>query len=309
MVRTKTRARSPLPGATSVHRDGGKIIHHNRIFNDHTGKPALMSWKNSPSRGMLPPLASWVYYMVHPDVSHDFEGENFASGLTSPSSWGGRGGICRHEFFFLPGATAEECHAHYLGEIKARGTIWRQIRKVSKALELKNQGVVIQKEEKPWWNDDSDDEDEDSECQVNAFVGQKEYDWVHDPSFDEEYADCQLPGLVWPMNDRAVQDIDYRGWFFIYHDEDTDGIRGKEGSTVSLVRFDPIPYEWDEENDGVRTWDPMDHPIWSVPIPVVNESNNEYTVGMWQDARKESSWEARANEATSDAWDMGWETW
>ncbi|KAH7182294.1 uncharacterized protein B0J16DRAFT_147532 [Fusarium flagelliforme] len=297
MVRTKKGPMKRPEGATSAHVSRGKYICHNRILKDHTGKPALMSWGSCEANGPLPPLASWIYYMVHPDVSHDFDGCALHDGLTMPSSVG-RGGIFRYEFFFLPGATAEECHAHFLGEMKARGTIWRQIRKVKKAIEPEKQESGHQEEE-----------EEDSECRVNAFIGQKEYDWVHDPSSDEDYANCPLPGLVWPMDDRDCNRVYYRGWFFMYHDADTDCTRGKaETRAISLVRFDPIPLEWDEEQDGVKKWDPMDHPICSEPIPVVNVGS-DYSVGSWQDIRTRKFWEEEANEATNRAWDLGWKTW
>ncbi|KAH6980138.1 hypothetical protein EDB82DRAFT_510226 [Fusarium venenatum] len=187
MFRTKKGPTVYPKGTTSVHHDRGKYIHHNRIFNDHTGKPALMSWTTSESNGPLPPLASWVYYMVHPDELNDFDGCVLHDGLTVPSSIN-RGGSFRYEFFFLPGATAEECHAHFLGEMKARGTIWRQICKVNRAT-------------------GGQQEEEDRKCKVNVFIGQKEYDWVHDSSSDEDYANCQLPGLVWPRDGRDCQSV------------------------------------------------------------------------------------------------------
>lgn len=304
MVRTK---KGPaVSKGSKVHRDGSKYIQHNRIFNDHTGKPALMSWSAPERDGPLPPLSSWIYYMVHPDVPRDFDGNALHWGLTLPSSVG-QGGLFRYEYFFLPGATAEECHAHFLEEMKARGTIWRHIRKVNRAMELKKQESGPQEEEDSYLRSASDEED--SKYELHGFIGQKEYEWVHDPSSDEDYANCQLPGLVWPRDDRDCVCVYYRGWFFMYHDADIGCKRGEvEKRAVSLVRFDPIPLVWDEEQDGVKKWDPMDHPICSEPIPIVNEGS-DYSLGSWQDNRTRVSWEQKADEATTHAWELGWKSW
>ncbi|KAG8352758.1 hypothetical protein FVEN_g9120 [Fusarium venenatum] len=140
MVRTKTEARKSTGGKlrkdmswTNI----GPIVYHNNFFNDHTGKQVLMSCDCCKADGPIPPLASWVYYTVHPDVLQEFDGCALHGSLASRSIE--RGGPFRYEFFFLPEATAEECHAHYSGEMKARGTIWRQIRKVNRAVKLKKQ--------------------------------------------------------------------------------------------------------------------------------------------------------------------------
>lgn len=91
-----------------------KIVSNNRSFKDHTGRPALMSWESVGFTRSLPPLASWVFYMIHPDMPRDFNGCAFSSGLNDGYSLG-RGGSFRYEFFFLPGATAEECYTHFRG--------------------------------------------------------------------------------------------------------------------------------------------------------------------------------------------------
>ncbi|CAH0017913.1 unnamed protein product [Clonostachys rhizophaga] len=70
--------------------------------------------------------------MVNPETPRDFDGCTFSHGLEDcrmvyhMSSF-------RYEFFFLPGATAEECVAHCRGELAARGTMWHQVRKVTQA--------------------------------------------------------------------------------------------------------------------------------------------------------------------------------
>lgn len=85
-----------------------------------------MLWISLRVKRPLPSLASWVFYMVHPDVPLDFDGRAFRSGLEDGHALDlARDSNFRYEFFFLPGATAEECHAHYRGEMEARGTIWR----------------------------------------------------------------------------------------------------------------------------------------------------------------------------------------
>jgi hypothetical protein len=88
-------------------------------------------WGNESDNSKLPPLASWVFHMVHPDVPQppDFDGCGFYESLEDGQDCG-IGGPIRFEFFFLPGATTEECHAHFLNDLRARGSIWRQINKV-----------------------------------------------------------------------------------------------------------------------------------------------------------------------------------
>ena len=67
----------------------------------------------------------------------------------------------------------------------------------------------------------------------------------------------------------------------MYYDVDTSFTRGEgEECAVLLVWSDPIPLEWDEEQDGVKKWDPMDYPICSEPILIVNEGS-DYSLGSW----------------------------
>lgn len=83
------------------------IISNNFTFNNHTGKPVLMSWQSGGVILPLPPLASWVFYMVHPDMPRDFDGCAFLNGLEDDQ--GLECDLFRYKFFFLPGATAKEC--------------------------------------------------------------------------------------------------------------------------------------------------------------------------------------------------------
>ncbi|RGP66276.1 hypothetical protein FSPOR_6654 [Fusarium sporotrichioides] len=296
MVRTKTEARKTTGG--KLPRDmtwaiRSPTVYNNRFFNDHTGKPALMSWKCREINGPLPPISSWVYYMVHPDVPQEFDGCALHLNLTEEGRFC-RGGPFRYEFLFLPGATVEECHAHYLGEMKARGTIWRQIRKEEE--------------------DSDEQEEEDSETEgINSANERHEgYEMVYDSESDPDStadADNQLPGLVWPKYDNDDCDfVGCRGWFFIYHDANTDCSGGKaEKRAISLVTFDPIPYPYEE--DGVSDeHNPMKNPICSQPMPVRHEYF-ESSLGGWMQSRMRANWEEEANEATHEARKLGWTSW
>ncbi|KAG8674240.1 hypothetical protein FPOAC2_00228 [Fusarium poae] len=248
-----------------------------------------MSWDCWKEDGQIPPLASWVYYMVHPDVPQEFDGCALHDRLTNGDIE--RGGPFRYEFFFLPGATMEECHAHYLGEMKARGTIWRQIRKVNKAVKLK-------KEE----NGEEEEEEVNSDTEwfkENSKKRRKGYEMVVDSDPDQEYT--ELPGLVWPKHDGDVYFVFYRGWFFMYNDAETDCVGANaEKRIVTLVRFDPVP---DLDEDGK-----VEPPISSRPIPVRGGSFDD-TLGGWMFNRMRANWEEEANEATWNARKLGWTSW
>ncbi|KAH6892932.1 hypothetical protein B0T10DRAFT_481120 [Thelonectria olida] len=286
MVRTKKRARTKeetypsgppnikLPAKTS-------IASNNLVFKDHTGRPALMSWESRGVKRPLPPLASWVFYMVHPDVATDFDGCAFQTGLEDCSGLC-RGGTFRYEFFFLPGATAEECHTHYRGEMEARGTIWRQIRKVKRAVKRKKRE-----------NGEEVEDDSGQESSSNHDVA---------PSAN------QLPGLVWPKRDRDCEFVNYRGWFFMYPDADIKcGGAAGHARDVYLVRFDPIPQEWAE--DEVPKFDPMEHPVHSKRMKARDPEYFECGLFGWMEMRKNSVWEEMADDATRKALELGWESW
>ncbi|RSL78162.1 hypothetical protein BHE90_000533 [Fusarium euwallaceae] len=302
MVRTKTRPttvedrypKDKYPNGPPKFRFPPKLprVSNNRIFNDHTGRPALMSWESS---GVcpLPPLASWVFYMVHPDVPRDFDGCAFQNGLEDGKALD-KGGRFRYEFFFLPGATTEECHAHYLGELKARGTIWRHIRKVKRAMDLENQKNPPQLEY---------DSAEESGSGLGSATSESSSDEEATPN------NQQLPGFVWPKHDRDCDSVMYRGWFFVYPDANID-CRGADGAErgIDVVTFDPIDQgdAWGE--DEVPEFDPMEHPV---DVTRRKARHEYYDAGLlgWMEMRKFSHWQEKADEATDNALKLGWKSW
>lgn len=302
MVRTKTRPRTleerypkdKYPNGPPQIRLGPArlVVSNNRIFNDHTGKPALMSWESSGVKNPLPPLASWVFYMVHPDVPRDFDGCVFQNGLEDGNTLG-KGGRFRYEFFFLPGATTEECHAHYLGELKARGTIWRHTRKVKRAMDLENQKNPPQLE---------DDPAEESGSGLGSTTSES--------SSDEEATtnNQQLPGFVWPKHEHDCPSRMYRGWFFVYPHANID-CRGADGAEreIDVVTFDPIEQEWEE--DEVRRFDPMEHPVYVTRRKARHDEYYDAGLLGWMEMRKFSHWQEKADEATDDALKLGWKSW
>ncbi|KAH7134278.1 hypothetical protein EDB81DRAFT_803550 [Dactylonectria macrodidyma] len=312
MVRTKTRARTfseCYPNGPPNIRlpPAAKQINNNLIFKDHTGRPALMSWWSGGSKRPLPPLASWVFYMVHPDVPHAFDGCVFRDSLEKAHGLDSdHGRDNRFEFFFLPGATAEECHAHYLKELEARGTMWRQIRKVKRAVKDMKQGEELNKTaQKSTPIQESTSVQEPGSDEESPFEAEPSSDEF--ASDQDTNADNQLPGLVWPKRDRDTRDIWYRGWFFVYPDAEVQ-FKGAAGEVhdVYLVTFDPIPQELFEEQGD--TFDPMEHPIHSQRMEAEGPED-ESALSYWMGRSKHSHWAQKANEATDNAVKLGWESW
>ncbi|KAJ4141995.1 hypothetical protein NW754_014785 [Fusarium falciforme] len=286
MVRTKTRPRTLEERYPNGPPDiklppKYRIVYNNRIFNDHTGAPALMSWESPGVQRSLPPLASWIFYMTHPDVPRDFDGSLFYSSLELDHQLC-RGGSFRYEFFFLPGATAEECLTHFRGEMEVRGTIWRQISKVNEAMNLKKCGN-----------------------------GQGlEDDSAEESASDQDTAtDSRLPGLVWPKSDGDCEREIYRGWFFMYPDADIECRTAEQKAReMYLVKFDPIPTpDWDEEVECTPS--PMERPIVSRRMKAKDEDGFEDGIFGWMEMRKRSLWEQAADEATDNALELGWKSW
>lgn len=268
-------------------------VPNNVVFSDHTGKPALMSWSGHGEGNNLPPLSSWVFYMVHPDVTPDFDGVKFQEELDNAQDMH-RGSNFRFEFSFLPGATVEECHAHYLGEMKARGTIWRQIRKVKKIMvprreQIKKERRELEGEE---WNEEEDLKE----------------DAYEDETDDNDDAGEQLPGLVWPKyeSETAAQSVGYRGWFFIYPDAGLS-LKGEAGlcRDIYLVRFAPVPHPEGES----FTFNPMDHPVHAQKMKARDADYADHGIWGWIYNRMNSVWEREANQATGDAIELGWKSW
>ena len=61
-------------------------------------------------------------------------------------------------------------------------------------MELKKQESGPQEKEDSYLRSASDEED--SKYELHGFIGQTEYEWVYDPSSDEDYTNYQLPSLV-----------------------------------------------------------------------------------------------------------------
>ncbi|KIL84645.1 hypothetical protein FAVG1_12172 [Fusarium avenaceum] len=243
MVRTKIRARTleeRFPNGPPQIRlpPGGTLTPNNRIFTDHNGKQALMSWESIPSNPSLSPLHCWVFYVTYPHAPSDFDGCAFYNKLEDDEGYGGSH-YFRYEFFFLPGATAEECHRHYVAEMEARGTIWDSILKVKTAMKLKEQE-----------NDEIEGDIQDTQ----------------DYSSNQDTAENgQLPGLVVPEFDEQYL---YRNWLFIYADPNPD-CSGSEGLTreMYIVEFDPIPQDMEEN----CAFNPVDHPVYSKRVKARGE--------------------------------------
>ncbi|EEU41641.1 uncharacterized protein NECHADRAFT_87919 [Fusarium vanettenii 77-13-4] len=257
-------------------------VNHNVIFNDHTGNPSLMSWYGLENRPNLPHLPSWIFYMVNPEIPRDFDGCTFVFGFESNRLLYCAGGF-RYEFFFLPGATAQECIAHYRGEMAARGTMWCQVRKVKMALKEKHEageeGVGDSTETLS-----SGDEDEPQ----SGITGEG------------------LPGLPWPKRGGDWYFTNYRSWLFMYLDADIHWGPDQDHN-FCLVKFDPMPIEW-EEGERVR-WDPMEHPIHSEHMKARQKVGDKGTLISWMGDRSHDHWAREASYATDDAEDLGWETW
>ncbi|CAH0058662.1 unnamed protein product [Clonostachys solani] len=251
-------------------------------FDDHTGKPAIMSWSGSEDMPNLPDLRAWIFYMVNPETPRDFDGCAFASGLKE-----GRmllsASAFRYEFFFLPGATAEECVAHYRGEMAARGTIWQQVRKVERA-----------------WKKKRDASEETVDDPAEGL-----------PSGDDDEPRVAitsegLPGLPWVKKASDWYFTHYRSWLFMYLDADVQWGPDQDHD-VCLVQFDPMPIEWEE---GARVgWDPMEHPIRSKHIKAMSRLGDEESLIYWMGDRGQDNWALVARDASNDAKDLGWETW
>ncbi|RSL86746.1 hypothetical protein CDV31_016356 [Fusarium ambrosium] len=172
--------------------------------------------------------------------------------------------------------------------MEARGTLWRQVRKVKRAMKLRKQENGEQ-DESPSGEESAALDDEDT------MPGQ------------DDTVNSHLPGLFWPLDDSDCHFVGYRGYFFMYTDAEIE-TRGADGEArhVYLVRFDPIPEEWGE--DEIPSFDPMEHPVHSEQIKV-RDPNFESSLGGWMEMRKCAHWEQEASGATSDALELGWETW
>ncbi|KAH7322712.1 hypothetical protein B0I35DRAFT_426303 [Stachybotrys elegans] len=292
-----------------------KATKYNIPFKDHTGRPALMSWLNAADEPSLPPLSSWVFYMVHPDFSlKDFDGDDFIFHVEDNDRYSG--GACRTEFFLLPGATAEECVQHYRAEIEARGTIWRQVRQVAAAVEASKRRSARLKAKK---------EEQESQSHHDGNIKGSEAEPPKDQVSDST-RDQHLPGLVWAEEERDCLDIRYRGWFFLYPYADAQWGPDHKNRQVSAVMFDPIPNDLSELEEGeVYKFDPMQHPVHIKSFslyhnpPRSQPGDPDYVEGLeyegtkavhWMGDRMHAKrWEEACNVSWNTALGMGWETW
>ena len=102
-----------------------------------------MSWHNysAEDRG-IPPLWCWAFYFVNPGFNFSpeaFDGAQFKTGLFK-DAFSADYRSERFEFYYLPGATPEDCVAHYRAELEKRGTIWEDLERLNQALARREQG-------------------------------------------------------------------------------------------------------------------------------------------------------------------------
>lgn len=257
----------------------------------------------------LPSLRSWVFYMVNPGIKPEsFNGHNFKRGLEALDNTH----HCQdfhYEFFFLPNASAEECVTHFRSEITARGTIWDQIREVAAAKAIQN----LQ---------DPGLEVSDDMAAVRLGADRKQ-----EPYSDRVGEGQRLPGLLFPLEDPPYEIFDhmYRGGLFVYPHADVSwgGTDASAAREICLVNFDPIPIDEEERNGGTISFDPIDHPVHLQLLPAArppNERKRELggpypeegkSITLWMDRYAYSEFPPRlqARDATTDATDMGWQSW
>ncbi|KAH7153756.1 hypothetical protein DER46DRAFT_687286 [Fusarium sp. MPI-SDFR-AT-0072] len=220
----------------------------------------LAAKNHSRAQNPLPPLASWVFNMVHPDVRRDFEGCAFYDGLKGDTCMV-RGGPFRYEFFFLPGVTTEECIQHFRGEMKARGTVWRQYCNVNKARKESGlqevyypPGEVIYPPE---------------ECVPDEELVKEESLWNQESDHEPE-GDAGLPGLGWA---KAENGLEYRVNFFTYTDAEieTEGAAGDERNVYKVEFGEECGYDECDDVEAMGEYDPMKHAIRSTRMKIRDE--------------------------------------
>ncbi|KAL3458681.1 hypothetical protein BJX64DRAFT_219060 [Aspergillus heterothallicus] len=101
------------------------VVIHTIPFEDHTGKPAYMVFKNTASTP-LPSLFSFAIYFTHQATTpKTVKMQSLCEAITPPLPDFEH---IRFDIYFLPSATTEDCVAHYNAEKKARGSSKDQIR-------------------------------------------------------------------------------------------------------------------------------------------------------------------------------------
>ncbi|CAJ0551538.1 Ff.00g114680.m01.CDS01 [Fusarium sp. VM40] len=232
----------------------------------------------------IPPLASWTFYLVNCETPRDFNATAFKFNLEyGKDLYSGAGP--RYNFFFLPGATPEQCIAHYRGEIAARGTRWRQVRQVRMA-------IKEMKEE--------EDEGADNSAQESSSDEDEDEDETQ-PGITNEHG---LPGLPWPKHENDWLFTNYRQCLFMYLDPSSDI---QSSRNVCLVKFDPMPIKW-EEGARVR-WDPKEQPICTKYMKLIDEGGGEEDLRDWIQDRRDARWVLEASGATEQAKTPGRKAW
>ncbi|KAL2788942.1 hypothetical protein BJX66DRAFT_339756 [Aspergillus keveii] len=85
-------------------------------FQDHTGSTAYMVFNNRET-SILPPLVSFSFYFTHPDACRNQEDLVALHDSIEPVMDSFH---ARFDMYFLPGATEDDCVAHYYGEKATR---------------------------------------------------------------------------------------------------------------------------------------------------------------------------------------------
>ncbi len=234
-----------------------------------------MSWICKKGDPGLPPIQSWVFYMVNPYIEREgFNGCAFYEGLEP-----GRLGLdeiqFRYEFFFIPDGTVTQCIAHYLGEMKARGTIWNQIEKVNNVTAA-----------------------EDTQSSGQAQAPSKSA--LHYDTHSSEELQEHLPGLVLVKDVEDVRELAYRNWLFMYHDADVEWDNGRHNHPVSLVKWDPVRPSLIRQGKVIR-----------VEKMLARNQPGKIDDGLenWIYVRTFAKWVEEADEATKRATSLGWRNW
>jgi hypothetical protein len=98
---------------------------HLILFTDHSGRPARVVFHGLEIQPLLPQLFMLAIYFTHADATPDnVDMKGLLDAVRFNKNYPPN---FRLELFFLPGATEDDCIAHYRGEKAARGTYDAQI--------------------------------------------------------------------------------------------------------------------------------------------------------------------------------------
>ncbi|KAJ0425331.1 hypothetical protein BJY00DRAFT_308653 [Aspergillus carlsbadensis] len=114
------------PSSGSPPGDHAGVI-HTIPFRDHRGETAFMVFKNAASIP-LPPLFSFAIYFTYSSTRTSPESASMQSLYETLHPLQNDLGHVRYDLYSLPGATPEDCVAHYNSEKKVRGSSKEQIR-------------------------------------------------------------------------------------------------------------------------------------------------------------------------------------